>query len=78
MTFALLSRDDLVALTDQKRRAGIIDWLNAHGWVYETGASGWPKVSVAYAEGKLGGAAAKPGASVPNLEALRALQRKAA
>lgn len=79
MTFRLLTRDELIELTDAKRRAGVIAWLRAHGWVYEVGASGWPKVSAAYAEKRLGGGQTAPvGTVTPNLAALRALQKRAA
>lgn len=69
----ILSQDDLKALTGLKRRSGIVAWLNARGWVYETTANGWPVVSVSYAEGKLGGATT-PARARPNLDALRKLQ----
>ena len=74
-TLQLLDRDDLRALTDCKRRAGVLDWLRARGWAFELGASGWPKVSARYAEAKLGGGKAPHAtapANGPNFDALKA------
>jgi hypothetical protein len=77
--FRLLSRDELIALTGCKRRSGVLAWLRERGWVHETNANGWPVVSAAYAESRLGGGpAAAAGPSGPNLAAVRALQRRAA
>lgn len=71
--FRLLTRDELVALTEHRRRAGVIAWLKARGWVYEIGKSGWPRVSAAYAESRLGGSQKAVVASdEPNWSALRA------
>lgn len=69
---ALLSRQDLRALTDRATRAGVIAWLKKHGWVYEVGATGWPKVSADYAAMRLGGAKAEAPSSEPDWSAMRA------
>ena len=50
----LLTADELYELTDYQVPAKQIQWLQAHGWKYEVGASGRPKVSRSYAEQKLG------------------------
>ena len=73
MSFRLLTRDELIALTEHKRRAGVMAWLKARGWVYEVGKSGWPRVSAAYAESRLGGLPVAQNASEePDWSALRA------
>ncbi|WP_420465556.1 DUF4224 domain-containing protein [Panacagrimonas sp.] len=72
----LLSRDELEQLTGCKRRSGVCRWLRERGWIFETTANGWPVVSVAYMQGKLGGTIAAP-LKGPNLEALRNIQRAA-
>lgn len=72
----LLDRDDLYRLTDRKTRSGVVQWLKARGWVYELGATGWPKVSADYARVRLGaanaGSTAEPADDQPNWNALRA------
>lgn len=50
----LLTFDELVELTDYQIPAKQIQWLQSHGWNYEIGASGRPKVSRSYAESRLG------------------------
>jgi hypothetical protein len=71
--FRLLTRDELIALTEHKRRAGVIAWLKTRGWVYELGKSGWPKVSAAYAESRMGGIKSAPGSQdEPDWSAMRA------
>lgn len=56
-----LSPDQLVELTDRHQRAAQIRWLTAHGWKFETTATGRPRVLVAEMERHmLGGAQKKP------------------
>ncbi len=68
----LLTRDELIALTDRKTPRGVKAWLDSRGWVYEVGATGWPKVGADYARQRLGGVSAVPTATEPNWDALRA------
>lgn len=69
----LLSRAELIDLTDRKTARGVCAWLDQRGWVYETGATGWPKVGSDYARMRLGGAAAVPTTDTePNWGALKA------
>lgn len=69
----LLTRAELADLTDRKTAAGVKAWLDKRGWVYETGATGWPKVGADYARMRLGGApAVAPTDDSPNWGALRA------
>lgn len=67
-TSALLSHEELVALTDYELPARQARWLDERGWRYERGASGKVKVSRAHFETMMGGGAAKaPG---PNFAAI--------
>lgn len=50
----LLSPQELIDLTDYQTAARQIQWLRDHGWKYEIGASGRPKVSRAYFEQRMG------------------------
>lgn len=50
----LLTIAELIELTDYQAPAKQIQWLTEHGWKFDIGASGRPKVSRAYAEQKLG------------------------
>ena len=50
----LLTPDEIIDLTDYQRPADQIRWLSSHGWHYEVGASGRPKVSRQYAETRMG------------------------
>lgn len=45
-----LSPPEIELLTDRKQPAAQIRWLEAHGWRFEVGASGRPKVLRAEAE----------------------------
>lgn len=47
--------DHLATLTGYQRAAYQIAWLRTHGWVFEIGADGRPKVLQSYAERRLGG-----------------------
>ena len=50
----LLTPQELFDLTDYQVPAKQIKWLQAHGWQFEVGASGRPKVSRSYFEQKMG------------------------
>lgn len=50
----LLSQNDLIELTDYELAAYQIKWLREHGWKFDVGASGRPKVSRAYFEQRMG------------------------
>lgn len=72
-TFRRLSRIELTELSGRSRRTTVTAWLRARGWIFELDANGWPIVSVAYAESRLGSATkvtAAPGWSGPDLAAL--------
>jgi hypothetical protein len=51
----VLSPDELIELTDYKRPKEQIAWLLKHGWLFEIGGSGRPKVSRAEFERHLVG-----------------------
>jgi hypothetical protein len=55
-----VSPTDIATLTGYKRQASQIAWLRAHGWVFEIGADGRPKVLQSYAERRLGGVDSRP------------------
>ncbi|MEW8436927.1 MAG: DUF4224 domain-containing protein [Candidatus Thiodiazotropha taylori] len=42
----LVPLDDLKELTDCGQRRSMIRWLTDHGWKFEVGDSGWPKVAL--------------------------------
>lgn len=48
-----LSREELAALTGRTQPAAQIRWLSAHGWVYDVGSDGLPKVARAYFERRM-------------------------
>lgn len=48
-----LSPEDIVALTDRKRPHEQIAWLQKHGYRFDVGSSGRPKVLVAEVENRL-------------------------
>jgi hypothetical protein len=48
-----LSPDELLELTDYRRAADQIRWLTDHGWKFEVGATGRPKVLRAEAERRM-------------------------
>jgi hypothetical protein len=41
---SILSPDELVEITEYRRRADQRRWLDDHGWKYEVGRTGRPKV----------------------------------
>ena len=49
----LLSPEELLELTDYRRAADQIRWLTDHGWKFEVGATGRPKVLRAEAERRM-------------------------
>ncbi len=51
----ILTPDELAALTDSDRPCEQRAWLNARGWVFETGKRGRPKVLRSYAFARMGG-----------------------
>ena len=58
----ILTHQELVEITDLVQFAAQIRWLQEHGWKFEIGASGRPKVLRAERDRKmLGGAGAKAG-----------------
>jgi hypothetical protein len=50
-----LTPDELKDLTDRPQPKRQIEWLQRHGWSFEIGASGKPKVHIDHAREKLGG-----------------------
>lgn len=48
-----LTPDDIADLTDRKRAPEQIRWLQDHGYRYDVGASGRPKVLLAEVENRL-------------------------
>lgn len=65
-----LSREELEALTERKRKAEQVAWLRMHRIPFLVGANGHPRVSRAFVENILAGrrSIAEP---EPNFEALR-------
>lgn len=51
----LLKPEIIRELTDRPQPAKQIEWLTRHGWVFEIGDSGRPKVSLSYYEQRMGG-----------------------
>lgn len=51
----LLTPDEVAELTDRPQPKRQIAWLIEHGWTFEVGASGLPKVLRAYSAQRLGG-----------------------
>lgn len=51
----LLTPEELADLTDRPQPKRQIEWLTRHGWTFEIGDSGRPKVSADYARSKLNG-----------------------
>lgn len=68
----LLTREELFDLTDRKTRVGVTAWLKKRGWIFEVGATGWPKVGADYARMRLGGTKAEVSDNEPNWDALKA------
>lgn len=50
----ILTKDELIELTDSRRAHEQRAWLDARGWVYEVGRLGNIKVLRVYAEMRLG------------------------
>lgn len=44
MTSATLTSDELLEITDYRRSSDQRRWLDKHGWKYEVGRTGKPKV----------------------------------
>ncbi len=57
-----LTREELEALTERKRKADQVAWLRKHRIPYLTGANGHPRVSRSYVENVLAG---RPDANEP-------------
>lgn len=51
----LLSPEEVAELTDRPQPKRQIEYLVAHGWRFEVGASGRPKVARSYYEERMGG-----------------------
>lgn len=51
---ALLTRDELAALTGRKRASGQRDWLVSAGWPFVLDADGFPRVARAVFDRHLG------------------------
>ena len=53
---AYLSANELAELVDCKpnQRSKMVNWLTAHRWRFEVGASGLPRVARAYHDKKMG------------------------
>lgn len=74
-----LTRADLKRISGRKQRRTVEAWLAEKRWPFELDADGWPVVSQAYAEKKLGvpvtaGASGEeaPPPTQPNFESLSA------
>ena len=50
-----LTPEEVAELTDRPQPKRQIEWLQTHGWQFEVGDSGRPKVSRSYAETRLAG-----------------------
>lgn len=48
-----LTGEDLVTLTGRSQAAAQIRWLKVHGWIYDIGADGKPRVACAYFERRM-------------------------
>jgi hypothetical protein len=66
-----LSAAELHDLTDRRQPSAQIKWLREHGWRFEVGASGRPKVDVAEKDRHMVGTRAAKQPAEPNLGALR-------
>lgn len=60
----LLTAADLKALTDYSRPSDQVKWLKDHGWPFEIGSKGFPKVLQSVAVARLGGKAENVGPSL--------------
>ena len=50
-----LTSEELQTLTDRHHKRKQIEWLKAHGWPFEIGDSGYPKVLRSVANERMGG-----------------------
>ncbi|MES2488505.1 MAG: DUF4224 domain-containing protein [Pseudomonadota bacterium] len=48
-----LTRDEIAELTERRQAAAQIRWLTDHGWKFEVGMTGRPKVMRAEAEQRM-------------------------
>lgn len=48
-----LTRDELMDLTERKRRAKVAEWLTENGYRFDVAADGWPKVLRSALESRL-------------------------
>jgi len=48
-----LTRDELMDLTERKRRAKVAEWLLENGYRFDVAADGWPKVLRSALESRL-------------------------
>jgi hypothetical protein len=64
-----LTPEEVEDLTDFKQPARQIKYLVQHGWTFEVGASGKPKISRSYYDQRMGGKREKPRKG-PRLEGL--------
>ncbi len=67
-----LTQTELAELTERKRKAHQIAWLDANSYHYAIGASGHARVSRAYVQARLSGVhlAAAPTSYEPNWSAI--------
>jgi hypothetical protein len=72
----LLTAAQVQALTDRTYPRYQIAWLTAHGWKFDVGADGRPKIATAYFEQRLG-VKATPRKG-PRLDGLAAARRQPA
>jgi hypothetical protein len=71
-----LSKADLVALSGYRRPAAIRKWLRDTGFVFVVGVDGWPRVSLAHHDARMGGEIKPVAKRVgPNTQALKEMQR---
>ncbi len=48
-----LTRDELMELTERKRRAKVAEWLVENGYRFDVASDGWPKVLRSALESRL-------------------------
>jgi hypothetical protein len=66
-----LTRQELEDLTDYKLQSAQCRWLQEHGYIFEVGGSGRPKVLRAHVESKMGLRPAVTMSTQPNFDAIR-------
>lgn len=59
-TSSVLTKEEMIDLTDRQLPSKQIDWLKQNGWKYAVSASGRPKVSREYFSFKMGATVAEP------------------